>query len=801
MPLIAGKLSRLQNLTSSNKHNRKNRDNSGFGHTGHGSGERPFATAGVGHGLSNAELVHKCSVLGAVITIIGCLLCLPPVMSVLIRGNGEWIKLPWSMPFGSFTIAIDQLTTVFMLPILIVSALAAVYGVGYLSSHGAGSHGGVGGGEDSEDSEGSDSSSYVRKVANSWLFFNLLVGSMLLVVTARNGILFLLAWELMALASFALVLFENRQKASRKAAWTYLVATHIGTAFILVLFALLGQYGNGSLDFDGFAQVASRMAGVGAGAGAGADGVSPQGGSTFLGLAFPSVLFLLAVIGFGTKAGIIPLHVWLPEAHPAAPSHVSALMSGVMIKTGIYGIVRTLTFLGEPPVWWGWLLLIAGMASALLGILMALAQSDIKRMLAYSSVENMGIITMGLGVGLLGVGYHLPVVAAAGFVGAFFHILNHSLFKSLLFFGAGSVVSLTGTRNMEKLGGLIKVAPVTGFLFLGGCLAICGLPPLNGFIGEFPIYLGAMNLVTTSGLFGGLGSYEILPAVAGIAVIVVLALVGGLAAACFTRAFGIVFQGEPRSSVVARGRLKGDSPTSMLVPMGGLALLCVLVAAVSPLVATGYLAPAARQVVVGAPTAAAAAAAVAAVPGDLTASVFPAASLSAAHAATAVGTGTATSTISGTFSTSLVEILLPLKAVSILFAILLLLGTILLFVRRRIGSGRDVGAAPTWGCGYLRPTGRMQYTSSSFTAPLLGTFRAFLRTRRLFSSPQGYFPAKNGRLTSHTPDFFRDTVFTRLFLFIEGILARLRWLQHGRLHFYILYIFIALVILFVWKLR
>ena len=302
-----------------------------------------------------------------------------------------------------------------------------------------------------------------------WFFFNGLAASMAMVAVAANGVLFLICWEVMALCSFFLVTFESEEESVQRAGWTYLVATHIGTAFLLVLFLMLGrQAGGGSLDFDTFLAARGHM-------GAAAD-----------------VLFLLALVGFGAKAGFVPFHIWLPEAHPAAPSPVSAVMSGVMLKTGIYGILRTLTFLGAPHLWWGWLLIATGLVSGIFGVLMALAQHDLKRLLAYHSVENIGIIALGLGLGVLGVAWRLPALAVLGFAGGLLHVVNHALFKGLLFMGAGSVQHATGTREIDLLGGLIKRMPWTGRTFLIGAVAICGLPPLNGFVSELLIYTGGL---------------------------------------------------------------------------------------------------------------------------------------------------------------------------------------------------------------------------------------------------------------------------------------------------------------------
>jgi len=273
---------------------------------------------------------------------------------------------------------------------------------------------------------------------------------MALTVVARNGILFLIAWETMTLASFFLVAFEHEKENVREAGWIYLVATHFGTAFLLAVFLLL-QRSSGSLDFDHL-------------------NPGPHAG----------LLFVLAVVGFGTKAGFLPLHVWLPEAHPAAPSHVSALMSGVMIKTGIYGLLRVLTLLGPPPLWWGWLLVGVGASSGILGVLFALAQHDLKRLLAYHSVENIGIITLGLGLGILGLASGSHPLAVLGFAGALLHVVNHAVFKSLLFFGAGAVLHATGSAISTAWGGSRSGCPGLPGASSSGPRRFRGCPRLTG---------------------------------------------------------------------------------------------------------------------------------------------------------------------------------------------------------------------------------------------------------------------------------------------------------------------------------
>ena len=632
--------------------------------------------------------------IGVLATVGGCAIALVPAIRVLAGAESFALRLPWQVPFGSFSLEVDALSAFFLLPILGLSALAAIFGGGYLASF-----------------------SGRRRLGPSWFFYSLLVASMVLVVVARNGILFLTAWETMTIASFFLVSFEDEKEDVRRAGWTYLVAAHLGTAFLLVLFLLLGR-GGGSLDFDRIA--AAPM---------------PPGLS--------GIVFVLAMAGFGTKAGFIPLHVWLPEAHPAAPSHVSALMSGVMIKTGIYGLLRTLTFLGPPPAWWGWVLVAVGASSGILGVLFALAQHDLKRLLAYHSVENIGIIALGLGVGILGLSAGVPALAVLGFAGGLLHVLNHAIFKGLLFFGAGAVLHATGTRNIERLGGLLKRMPWTGATFLIGAAAISGLPPLNGFTSEFLIYLGAFKGIT------GLDPGRL---VAMLVVIAGLALIGGLAAACFAKAFGMVFLGEPRSDAAAGAHEAGFA---MRLPMVVLAAACILVGLLAPFLLR-FLHPVLCTVTAS--------------------GLAPAAVLEYLTAASG-------------------SLFVFLAAVSVFLALLALI----LVLRAWLLLGRDVREGVTWDCGFARPAARMQYTASSFAQPLVDLFRAFLWTRRTCVRPQGYFPGE-ASLRTETPDLFREGLFAPLFLKIERILGSLRWLQHGRVQLYVLYIAVVILVLLVWKL-
>jgi hydrogenase-4 component B len=620
--------------------------------------------------------------------ILGSIVGLVPVVTTLIGGGVDSIRWVWSVPAGDFSVGLDPLSAIFLLVIFGISIPVSLYGGSYLWR---------------------DRKEHDLGVV--WFFTALLIVSMLMVVIARNAVLFLLAWEVMSLSSFFLVMLDDRKSSARAAGWTYLVAAHFGTAFLIAFFILLGSHG--SLDFDQF---------------------TPATHASFL--------FVIGLIGFGTKAGFVPLHVWLPEAHPAAPSHISALMSGVMIKMGIYGIVRSLTFLGPPPEWWGWLLLGIGLTSGVLGVLFALAQHDLKRLLAYHSVENIGIIAIGLGIGMLGMSFHAPMIMVLGFGGGLLHVVNHALFKGLLFLGAGGVAHSTGTRDIDRLGGLLKRMPWTGITFLVGSIAICGLPPLNGFISEVLIYLGALHAGTW---------VEGRMAVAGVAAIGGLALIGGLAVACFTKAFGIVFLGEPRTELVAEAHEVGFG---MKLPMVILAVACFAVGLLAPLLVR-VLVPVIAQV------------------GQMP--------VAAIDTVLAKGTG-------------------PLIPITVAFSVCLGLVALLVLLRLRLLKGKEVREAITWDCGYARPTARMQYTATSFAQPITNLFRSVLGTRHHVERPEGLFP-KSGSVESHTPDIFQELLFRPIFTGVQKILDAFRWLQHGNVHLYVLYILITLLALMFWKLR
>jgi hydrogenase-4 component B len=634
-------------------------------------------------------------------SVIACTAGAAAATAALLRGDRGSITAAWALPVGQVHVALDPLSSFFLLCVFVVSGLAAVYGGGYFAAD-------IG----------------KRRLAPVLFFFNLLVASMAALVIARDGILFLIAWEVMSLASYFLVTHENEREEVRRAGMTYLVASQLGVVFLFVLFAILGR-GGSTYDFDALAGAAAPAAGL------------------------ATACFWLALAGFGTKAGFWPVHIWLPDAHPAAPSPVSALMSGVMIKMGIYGLLRTLTFLGPPPAWWGGVLIAIGIVSGLAGVLHALAQHDLKRLLAYHSVENIGIIALGIGVGLLGQSHHNPPIAFLGYAGALLHVANHGLFKGLLFQAAGSVLHATGTRDIDSLGGLSRRMPATAAAFLLGSAAICGLPPLNGFVSEWLIYVGAFR--ASSGWFvGPQGSPPVpgLPhiwAVAALAVIPALALIGGLAAACFVKAFGVVFLGEPRTD---SARTAHETGIMMRTPMLLGSLLCVAIG------------------------------------------IWPAAAIRLVASA-AIELGRLASVPEG--------IVGPLAAITRVAVVLLALVALLALLSRALLRGRPVARAATWGCGYPAPTPRMQYTAASFAEPVLEPFGGAVPRRVHEVRPDGYFPEK-ARYEEHAGDMAGERFLVPATRRAVKALSRLKVIQQGRLQLYLVYIAVTLVVLLVWQL-
>lgn len=620
--------------------------------------------------------------LAFVLTIAGSASGLIAVALAIISNDALYLDIPWTMPGGVLALRLDALSAAFLLPLFLVVAAGSIYGLGYWPQRKNPANG--------------------RKLR---LFYGLISGAMILLISARNGILFIMAWEVMALSGFFLIITEEFKQEVRRAGFIYLIATHTGTLALFAHFALLGQMSE-SLLFP-------------------AAGTLPIAGS--------SLIFLLGLFGFGMKAGLMPLHIWLPGAHAAAPSHASALLSGVMIKTGIYGLVRITSFFAEIPAWWGWTLLILGAFSGVFGVTLAIAQHDIKRLLAYHSVENIGIIILGLGLALLGRSYGQPTLVILGLSGCLLHVTNHALFKSLLFLSAGSVIHAVGTKKIDQFGGLLKRQRWTGLYFLAGAVAISGLPPFNGFVSEWLIYLGAFEPThhPDSAL-----SFALLVAP-------VLALIGGLALACFVKVFGVSFLGEPRGQRSAQAK---ESPRTMLWPMGFLLLGCAWI---------GLLPTSLRPLL------------------ERAASVW-------------VGSSTTLPKLGGNLA--------PLGAISLVgwlvIGLLLTIGWLL--QRKTAKAPRHLG---TWGCGYQFPAPRMQYTASSFADSLMRLFNFGLRSERHGGHVDSFFP-QQGEFSSHTPDLILDRTLAPVFL---GIAWLLRWLsrliQNGVAAIYLLYVALTLIIL------
>lgn len=458
--------------------------------------------------------------IASALSVAGSLAGLAVCAQIFRSGASLRVELPWPLPFGPAALAVDALAAIFLAPIFLVSALGAIYGESYWPQR-----------------EHPENGRMLR------FFYGVLTVSVALVFAAGNWIVFLFGWEIMAIAAFLLVSTEEEDASVREAGWIYLVSTHVGALAVFGLVALVACR-NGSFEIAGLpAGLAASRAGT--------------------------ALFFLALVGFGFKAGIMPMHIWLPPAHASAPSHVSAIMSGVLIKTGIYGLFRFFSLFPDPPLWWGAALLALGLVSGVFGVAYALGQHDLKRLLAYHSIENIGIIVMGLGLGMAGRSLGHPSWIALGFGGALLHVVNHAIFKALLFYAAGAVIHATGTREIDRLGGLAKRMPGTALAFLVGAVAICGLPPLNGFVSELFIFVGFFDAIRSAWFWGGLAAPG-------------LALIGALATACFVKAYGAVFLGSARTEIAAAAPEAGASMRTPFVVLGA---LCVLIGAAPFLVA------------------------------------------------------------------------------------------------------------------------------------------------------------------------------------------------------------------------
>jgi hydrogenase-4 component B len=625
-------------------------------------------------------------------------------------GKSAFELWPSLIPYLKLTVKLDPLGAFFVLIVSFLALALSVYSFGYVRGF------------------------YGRKsVGVLAAFYNALLLATTLVFIASNAFFFLIAWEIMALTAYCLISFEHEKSETRSAGVLFFIMSHIGTGCLILGFLLLfqaaGGQSPGDYGFDTFRTLGDKL--------------TPGR---------RDAAFLLFLFGFGVKAGIVPLHIWLPEAHPVAPSNVSALLSGVMIKAGIYGLTRVLfDFLGTPPNWWGVTILTLGTISAVLGVLYALMEHDLKRLLAYHSIENIGIILMGLGAALMFLHTNHPVLATLALIAGLYHTINHAIFKALLFLGAGAVLHATHTRDMEKMGGLIKRMPKTAFCFLIGAVAISALPPLNGFVSEW---------LTYQSLLQGFGTTDSLVRLMFPLGGAMLALTGALAAACFVKAFGITFLAQPRSEAAARAH---EASPTMVVGMGVLTAACVFLG-LFPTAFLRLLEPVTQQLI-GQPLP------TYLVRGD----------------GWVLGN---TQELGGTVSTVGIALmgicLLPIPLV-----LWLLFGR---RARTRIG--------PTWDCGLRGLTPQMEYTATGFSKPIRMIFKALFRPRREVQREYDYSPyfAKTLRFESHIEEAFVTRLYRPLNRGILRLSRRMRGLQAGSIQAYLIYIFITLLLLLIFAL-
>ncbi len=608
-----------------------------------------------------------------------------------------------SFPLLTIAIRVDSLSALFIGIISVVSLASSLYGMGYMRNY------------------------YTKySIGMFGFFYNLFILSLLLVASAYNGLYFIFVWEIMSLTSLALVTFEHKDANTIEAGYIYFIMTHVATAFITIAFFLIYQT---TQTFD-FAIIKQQAAHI-----------------PFL---VQTLIFICCLLGFGTKAGIIPLHIWLPRAHSAAPSHVSALMSGVMIKMAIFMFFRIfLDLIPSVPLWLGVTIVILGGFSSVLGVLYALSEHDSKRLLAYHSIENIGIILLGLGTGIIFLSLGNPVIAAFALTASLFHTVNHAIFKSLLFLAAGSVIAVLHTRNMEEYGGLIKRMPYTSFFFLIGAIAISGFPPFNGFVSEW---------LTFQGLFTGIASSSMLLKSLFIFAAGSLAFTGGLAAACFVKAFGVTFLARARNEKTEKVKEVG---IEMVVPMGLLAVLCLALGVFS-----GYILPYLQGII-----------------GNSFAFSRDA-SMYTHDAFIQIPTNSAT---------------LHMPAIFLLITVGVLITWI---ITKVINPKQKEVSGELWDCGYTELTPRMEITATGFSRSLIIIFRGIFKpskqhTIEYVDADLRYF-ATSSTVTVDMENLYEKHIYYPLHKRMHAFSLKVRSLQGGTINNYLLYILIMLLILLLW---
>ena len=608
-------------------------------------------------------------------------------------GRVSSVSLPFGLPWLGAHFRIDALSAFFLVVVNLGGAAASLFALGY----------------------GQHEHAPQRVLP----FYPVYLAAMNLVVLADDAFSFLVSWEFMSLSSWALVIAHHQIRENLRAGYVYLLMASFGTLALLLAFGLLvGANGNYVFDAIRAAHPSTQLA---------------------------ALVLILVLVGAGSKAGVVPLHAWLPLAHPAAPSHVSALMSGVMTKVAVYGFVRIVfDLLGPPDWWWSMPVLGVGGITAAMGVLYALMQHDLKRLLAYHTVENIGIIYIGLGLALAFKAYNMPLAAALAFTAGLFHVFNHSVFKSLLFFGAGAVLNSTGERDMEHLGGLIHRMPQTAFVFLVGCVAISALPPLNGFVSEWLTF----QAILLSPQLPSWGLKFLVPAVGGL-----LALSAALAAACFVKAFGVTFLGRARGPAAQAAK---ETDTNSLAAMFFLAALC-LVAGILPGFFIDALAPVANSLI-----------------------------------------GTAMPHQAGVEWLSIVPIAESRSSYNGLLVLVFVVmsGSLAAFAIHRLASDK-LRRGPAWDCGYPDPSPATQYTASSFAQPIrrvYGTMMFSAREIGEMPAPGSIAPA---RLHVQLRDLIWDALYAPVAVGIDYATEKLNSLQFLTIRQYLSLVFAALVILLV----
>ncbi len=623
-------------------------------------------------------------------TIMSALAVCVPSIGVLLSAKSLVIMNFTSPAFGEESLLIDPLSALFLLIIGIAGIATILYSKGYLAQY-----------------LGKKSSAHISLHYSSLV---IMILSMMLVVMSSGGFSFLFAWELMTIASFLLILFDAQRQEVLRAAVAYLIMMHIG--FILLVAGFVGI--NSVTGSGAFADLA----------------ICFSAGKTI-------PLFILFLLGFGMKAGLFPMHVWLPEAHPAAPSHVSAIMSGVMIKTGVYGIMRVVWYVADSAELHtvGTIILAVGVITGLWGVILAAVQNDAKRLLAYSSIENIGVIFIGLGIATLGQAAGNHLVATIALCGALLHTVNHSLFKSLLFFGAGNLYSEMHTTLLDRFGGVAKHMPVTAILFFIATIAICALPPLNGFIGEFLIYLGMLDSVrdnvNTIYAAGGLIS---------------LALIGGIAVLAFSKLYSTIFLGSPRHHHVAESKeVDNTRIAAMAIPVVGIVLI----------------------------------------------GMFPQFAIKIVERVALQFTPYTEPVVSQYLSPTLTKLSLTVWLLIIIVALLYI-------IKSRVQRSRTVTEGPTWGCGFTSPNIRMQYTGESF-AEGLESIATTLTQNTIEGRSVGkseIFPTTHNYNIRHKDKI--DRLFAEWWMELLHIInKRVMSLRTGKINIYIAYALIFLVVIFV----